>query len=95
MEKKLTPEKIKEVFDDDESRKKILTIIELGQRERFLHIEASKLRTEIQKLETEIRAKHGLSLIASVLISVIVEKEEYKHFLEKYGQEVKKHENKM
>jgi len=86
----LNVETIQKIFADEDTRKKIMLRVELLQRERFLHIEARKLRNKVDELDMEIRNKHKLPIMANIMLDIICEQEEYKDFLKNYGKDYKK-----
>lgn len=88
-ERKLTAALLKKIFDDEGSRKKLIEIANLQQKERFLNHEGAICRSRVEKLETELAAKYKLSMLMQMQLSLVFMDAEYKMFLEKYGKEVK------
>ena len=87
---RLTAVLVKEIFDDEASRKKLIEIVNLQQKERFLHHEEAICRNRIEVLQTEIGAKHHLTMLMQLQLSMVFMEAEYKHFLETYGKELTK-----
>lgn len=81
--------KLAELLNDNETREKILKLIDLRQRERFLHIEGLKLTEEITKIQTEIEVKHQLTFPESIMLQIIAQDAEYKHLFKKYNEDYK------
>ena len=81
---------LKELFDDDETRKDLITLVEIGQRERFLQKEQKKLQEEFRKLENKISHKHKINNpFLGILARAVLQNEEHKEFLKKYGEDYK------
>ena len=89
MEKEPRKEKLADLLKDDETRQKILILIELKQRERFLNTERIKVADEARKIEREIETKHQLNMPESIILTALAQDAEYKHLFEKYSQDYK------
>lgn len=86
---------LKELFDDEETRKNLILLVEIGQRERFLQKEQEKLQEEFRKLETKISNKHKINNpFLGIFARAVLQNEEYKEFLKKYGNDYKSKEAK-
>lgn len=88
-EPKMTAKLLNEIFNDEASRKKLIEITTLQQKERFLEHEGALCENRINELQQKLAAKHHLSMLMQVQLSMILQDAEYKMFLEKYGKEIK------
>ena len=87
----LTAEKIEEIFEDKDSRKKMIMSINLVQQLRYLEKEMQRLQSEMFELNYQLQIKHDITAIQLMFLRAELEAEKYVDWLKNY-EKIKKRE---